>query len=121
MTDENRAELVKDLGAPLVASRGWMKILGVVSIISGVLTALTIVGLIVAWLPIWMGVVLLKAGDAFEQVGANGDEGALRSAMTNLQTFFTISGVLALIYVIFTLVIFLAYGVALVSMVEGRM
>lgn len=39
-------------------SKRWLKFLGVLSIIGGVLSALTIVGIFVASLPIWIGAKL---------------------------------------------------------------
>ena len=44
--------------APLYEARGWMKFLGIVMVIAGIFTAITIVGIIIAWLPIWLGVLL---------------------------------------------------------------
>jgi len=43
-------------------SRGWLKFIGLLSLIYGIITALTIVGILIAWLPIWMGVLLFQAG-----------------------------------------------------------
>jgi hypothetical protein len=41
----------------IIASRGagWMKFLGVVSILEGALAVLTLWGILFAWLPIWPG------------------------------------------------------------------
>ncbi|MGP1345926.1 MAG: DUF5362 family protein [Phycisphaerales bacterium] len=49
----------------LVDTSGWLKFIGVLAIINGVLTALTIFGIVIAWLPIWIGVLLYKAGSSF--------------------------------------------------------
>ena len=46
-----------------VSMGSWLKFLGIVSIVSGALLAFTIIGLIFAWLPIWLGVLLFQAGD----------------------------------------------------------
>ena len=86
------------LALPLYEARGWMKLLGVVMVIAGVLTALTIVGLIVAWLPIWLGVLLFQAAGRIEVAFATADEMSLRESLAKLKTFFVIQGVLLLIY-----------------------
>ena len=49
---------VTNVMQPLHDAAGWMKLIGTLAIIQGVLLALTIVGLIIAWLPIWLGVLL---------------------------------------------------------------
>ena len=45
--------IIKELSLPIYQSRGWMKLIGVMSIIGGVLAAFTIVGILICWLPIW--------------------------------------------------------------------
>jgi fatty acid desaturase len=50
--------LIKEIAQPIFEAKGWMKFLGVLMIICGVLTACTIIGIIFAWPPIWLGVVL---------------------------------------------------------------
>ena len=37
---------------------GWLKFLGIILIIAGGLYALTLVGIIIAWLPIWLGILI---------------------------------------------------------------
>jgi hypothetical protein len=46
---------------------GWLTFLGVLTIIYGALMVLTIWGIIIAWLPIWIGVLLLQAGGRFKR------------------------------------------------------
>ncbi|MFO7651171.1 MAG: DUF5362 family protein, partial [bacterium] len=41
---------------------GWLKFFGIVTIIAGALNALSLVGILWAWLPIWLGVLLVQAG-----------------------------------------------------------
>ena len=59
--------------APLVDGKLWMKLLGVMMIISGALQVLTIIGILWAWLPIWLGVLLFQAAGAAEEASASGD------------------------------------------------
>ena len=90
-------ELIKEIGAPLFLAKGWLKLLGVLSIIGGVIAAMTVIGIIVCWLPIWMGVLLFKAGNSLEEAHYSGDKAKLTYSFTQLKTYFTINGVLTLI------------------------
>lgn len=96
MTEE-RSAIVRELSEPLAASKGWMKLLGVVFIIQGALAAITIIGIIIAWLPIWIGILLMQSAGAIEQAQATGDEAQFRRSMDKLRTYFVILGILILI------------------------
>ncbi len=61
MQMDERGEIVRELSAPLASGRGWIKFLGILSIVSGALGALSIIGILWAWLPIWLGVLLFQA------------------------------------------------------------
>ncbi|MFQ5652716.1 MAG: DUF5362 family protein [bacterium] len=78
-------------------SKGWFKFLGVLSIVGGVLTALTIVGILVAWLPIWMGVLLFQAGSQADRLVATKEPARLVKMLDKLRVYFMIQGVLVLI------------------------
>jgi hypothetical protein len=96
-------QTVQQLSMPIYQARGWLKFLGVLSIISGVGSALSIVGIIFAWLPIWMGVLMLQAGSSIESAGQLGDKFAFLRSLGSLKTYFVLQGVLALIGIIFAL------------------
>lgn len=72
---------------------GWMKFLGVVNIIGGSLNALSIVGILWAWLPIWIGIVLVQAGTRAREYAERGDAASLSALMGRLKTHFVMSGV----------------------------
>jgi len=91
---------VEQLSAIAGQSKGWLKFLGVLSIIGGVLSALTIVGILVAWLPIWMGVLLFQAGSQADDLVITKDPGKLVIMMNKLRLYFVINGVLALIAIV---------------------
>lgn len=74
-------------------SAGWMKFIGILSIIGGALSALSLVGIIVAWLPIWMGIVLFQAGNAASAAGIAKDETKLVEATSKLRLYFLILGI----------------------------
>lgn len=93
--------LIKTLSLPLYQSKGWMKLIGVMMILYGLLVALSIIGIIVAWLPIWMGILLFQAASAAEDAQAKESPEDLLNALNRLRTYFTIMGVLTLIGLIF--------------------
>ncbi len=94
-------QLVQQLSLPIFQARGWLKFLGVLSIIGGAISALSIVGIIYAWLPIWMGVLMVQAGSSIESAGQFGDKFTFLQSMGSLKTYFVLQGVLALISIIF--------------------
>jgi len=113
MNDESSEQmsLIQQVSYPLYDCRGWMKFLGVMSIIGGVLQALTIFGIIVAWLPIWTGILLFQSATAVEEAHYTGSEYELIKSLAKLKTYFIIMGVLALLGIVF-FVLFFFLGMA---------
>mgnify|MGYP001075015801 CR=1 FL=1 len=101
-TQDNESAVIRELSLPLSQGKMWMKLVGVLAIISGIFTALTIFGIVVAWLPIWMGVLLFQSASAIEQAQMAGDKAAMVESMAKLKTYFTIMGILTLISIAFT-------------------
>lgn len=97
MEDQQTATVIKELSIPLYQSRGWMKLLGVVLIINGVMLALSVVGLVICWLPIWLGVLLFKSAGFAEAAQLTGDKMQLMESLQKIKTYFVINGVLMLI------------------------
>ena len=81
-------------------SKGWLKFLGVLMIIYGIIVAFSLVGILIAWLPIWMGVLLFQAGNRADEALFTKDPNQLVTMMSKLKTFFIIQGVLAIIALI---------------------
>jgi len=103
---------------PLLDARTWMKLLAVLAIIDGVLMVFSLWGILVAWIPIWLGVVLFQAASALDRV-ERGDEAAAGEAMARLKTFFTVAGVAAIAFLVVALLGML--GMAGMGMMAGRM
>jgi len=95
--------MVRELSNPIYQARGWLKFLGVISIIGGIVQALSIVGIIIAWLPIWMGVLMFQAGSSIDTAGQAGDKFAFLNSLGSLKTYFVLQGVLSLIGIIIAL------------------
>ncbi|MEN8041782.1 MAG: DUF5362 domain-containing protein [Actinomycetota bacterium] len=87
---------------PIYESKGWMKFLGILSIVYGVLAALTIVGLVFAWLPIWIGVLLTKSAKKAEEAHRDGNEADAVESLSRIKTMFTIYGVMSIIGLVMT-------------------
>jgi|AntDeeMinimDraft_4_1070355.scaffolds.fasta_scaffold03484_2 hypothetical protein len=100
----NQQELVRPLIEPLYRGKFWMQLIGVMLILSGILTALSIVGIIIAWIPIWAGWTLIQAAKATERAFNQGDELEMKFALGKLKTYFTIFGVLILIYILMMII-----------------
>jgi hypothetical protein len=77
--------------------KGWMKLLGIVSIIGGALNALSIVGILWAWIPIWLGVIMVQAGSRAGEYADKGDMASLEGLTGRLKTYFTLSGIMLII------------------------
>lgn len=107
--------VVANVMRPLHDAAGWMKLIGTLAIIYGVLVALTIVGLIIAWLPIWLGVLLNRAANESRAAAEAGDEGRAIAATRNLGTIFKVQGVLVLIGLILWAVGLVVLIVAIVA------
>lgn len=108
-------QFVRDVSAPLYAARGWMKLLGVLMIIYGALLVLTIVGILICWLPIWIGILLLRAASSAEMAQISGDKFQLVEALSKLKTYFTIYGILALLGLVAAAIALLLGGMASIS------
>jgi hypothetical protein len=99
-------DLVKRLTVPVYQSRAWLYLLGICSVLSGLLAALTIFGIVVAWLPIWMGVLLMQAASAAERAQLTGNEPELRQALDKLKVYFVINGITTLLGLLFGVLAF---------------
>lgn len=95
---------------------GWLKFLGIMSIIYGALTALTIVGILIAWLPIWLGVLLFQAGNQITEARISRNYFHLVEMMRKFKMYFMIQGILILITLVGLLIFFIGFGATLFSL-----
>jgi hypothetical protein len=107
---------IKTLSTPLYDAKFWMKLVAVMSILYGILVALSIVGILIAWLPIWMGVLLFQCAGQVEQAYSADNAQALHNALMKIRTYFTIVGVLTLIGLV---VAVLGFALGLTGMMAG--
>ncbi len=117
---EDRTVLIRDLSQPLARGKGWIKFLGIINIIGGAFTALSLIGLLWAWVPIWLGVLLLQSANAIERAQLAGDEAAMRLSLDKLRVYFIVQGVLFLVGIAVTvLFMFLFFG-AIMAAISQR-
>jgi hypothetical protein len=103
--------LVKQLCATVASSATWMKLLGVLLIIYGIFLIISVVGILICWLPIWLGVILFRAaGDA--EVAHAGTPTQLLGYVRRINRFFLIEGILALIGLVIGLIFAFVFGMA---------
>lgn len=98
---------------------GWIKFLAIFSIAIGALYVLSIFGIILAWLPIWIGIILLKLANSTREVAAGNAE-SLGDMMGSLKTFFIISGVATIISIVFSIIWMIFMGIAMIGGLLGE-
>jgi type IV secretory pathway VirB2 component (pilin) len=96
---------VTHVSQPLSSASEWMKFLAVISVIAAIITLFSSLWyLLVVWLPVWLAVLLWKAASAVRSAWDSGNAGQLREALDRLRLYFKISGILALISLVFGLI-----------------
>ena len=85
-------------------SSGWMKFISILLIILGALTALSIVGIIIAWLPIWMGVVLYQAGNLASYAFSQKDENKFLESISKIKLYFILTGITLIVSIALSLI-----------------
>lgn len=86
---------------PLYEARGMMQLWGWITLIIGILYCLTIVGAIVGWVFVWMGILVKGAAQHLTVGVPTNNEAQMRLASKKLGTFFKILGVMAIIGLVF--------------------
>lgn len=111
-------DLIQEVSLPIFKAKGWMKLIGIVSIIYGIAIIFTIVGIAICWLPIWLGILLLKASKSIEIAQINGDRQQLNVSLSNIKTYFVINGILLLIGLIGFIIALSFYGTSIFSLYQ---
>jgi hypothetical protein len=72
---------------------------------------LSIIGILWAWLPIWLGVVLTQAGSRAREYADKGDMASLEAMTGRLKTYFTLSGVVMIVSIALGVIAAIFWGV----------
>ncbi|WP_051234296.1 DUF5362 family protein [Halomonas halocynthiae] len=111
--------VLRDFIEPLYRSRFWMQLLGVMLILQGVFIGISIIGLVVAWIPVWAGVVLFQATGAIRRGYEANDQYDIKHTMSKLRTYFLISGIMVLTYLVLIAGSFLLFGAGAIMGLGG--
>jgi len=111
-------ELVQQLSLPIYQAKGWMKLLGAVLILNGIVAIFTVVGILICWLPIWLGILLFKSANLVEVTQINGDKVQLLEFLRKIKTYFAINGILMLIILVGIGISVLMAGGAMFSILD---
>ena len=90
--DHNRVSPVSRFVEPLYQSRFWIRLFAGCLVFYGALLTVTGIGVLVAWIPMWIGVLLLLANKAIVTAYKKNDERALLQVTSRLKTIFSILG-----------------------------
>jgi len=93
----NPESAIQRLGEPLYRAKGWIKFAGVLLIINGVVSIFSLWGILVCWIPIWMGALLCGASNRIRAAVEADDEAAYLAGMEKMGTYFRITGVLTIV------------------------
>jgi len=88
---------VKRLATVLASGGGWMKFLAVLMYLCGALYILSIWGILICWIPIWLGVVLWNGATKAEQAVFTGLESDLAQALDRVRFVFKLYGILFMV------------------------
>jgi hypothetical protein len=96
-------QLFARLIIPLQQSRFWIQLFAGCLIFYGALLTVTGLGILVAWLPMWIGVLLFMASKSIRRAYNENDANALISTITRFKTVFTILGLASVMLISITL------------------
>ncbi|NOY16515.1 MAG: DUF5362 domain-containing protein [Gammaproteobacteria bacterium] len=91
------------IALPLYESRLWIRLFAICLIFYGTLITITGIGILVAWVPIWIGILLLQASRTIKTAYEKNDEPALMRSLARLKTIFTILGLSSVVLIVSSL------------------
>jgi len=104
---------IKPLAEPLSNVKSWMRLVGVLTISAGVLISLTVIGIVVGWIPILAGIALFQSASRVEEAVITGKAGNLTGALDKLGFYFKMTAVMRLVF--FVLLFFAIIGVIAIA------
>lgn len=97
--------LLEHLRATAVHMSAWLKLLGFLSMVCGALAVLTVVGILFAWVPFWLGILLFQAGSRALRAQ---DPREMAAMLEKLRSYFALLGTVVIITLAFV-IMFLVY------------
>ena len=96
-SDTHRSDALAYVIEPLHRVRNWMKFLAVLLFVAAGLNALSVVGLVLAWIPAMIGVFLWQAASALEDGHPTSDVERLRRGTEKVRHLFMSYAVLGVV------------------------
>ena len=94
-----------DVLKPLINNRKWLNIIGFISIGSGILYIISIVGILVCWIPIWLGVLLFQTSSNLEKFEISGNEEDATLGLEKLVLFFKFIAIVLIASLVISLIV----------------
>lgn len=107
--------IVRYLDEPLWRVKGWMQLLAVMFMIQGAFFILSIWGILVCWLPIWIGMTLFGAAKNVRAAAELDNQDHLRVALDKVALYFKILGVLTIVGLVLGAIGFIAGALGLLG------
>ncbi len=108
-SEQKEEQIIREVSYPIYSNKGWLKFYGIVNIVLGVFGALSIVGLLYAWLFVWIGVLIYSAAGKVESAYESGNKFTFIEAQRKLTTYFVINAVLILVGFVITALVVIAF------------
>lgn len=103
---------------PLADVAVWSKVLAVAMILFGVMFVLSIIGIVIAWLPIWSGILLWQHANSIAEARRVQDGGMLRDSIEKLATSIKVAAIFqAIIMALYALY----FGIIIIAIFAGTM
>ena len=94
-----------ELLKPLINNRKWLNIVGVIAIGTGFLYIVSIVGILVCWIPIWLGVLLFQTSSNLEKFELSGNEENATLGLAKLVLFFKFVAIVSIASLVISLIV----------------
>jgi len=114
-------ELVQELAARFAGAHFWLKFLAVLQFAYAALYVVVSfgLGLVFAWIPIWLSILMWKAANRNKEALMTGNAGSLSDALGSLKTIAMLIGILTMVGIILTIGMILLMLVIGVGAAEG--
>ncbi len=118
--ESNHEAMIKELAQRLSGAKFWMYLMGIIMIIGGVAEAITIVGIVFAWLSIWLGVLLCMAASSLGEAGISGNVDKMQQMLGRLKLYFVVQGVVMLVGIVVGIIAFLFFSSVIMAMLANH-
>lgn len=111
-------EIAMMLSEPLAKTNFWLKFMAVLQFICGASAAMSLIGILYAWLPIWMGVVMWQAANRARDAAVSGDLQTALSAQNKVKLLILIAGISTMVMLVLGVVAFFFFILVAPSFME---